>query len=566
MSKLESLIQKGSEYLRTESDLNSPEAEIKFCKQKEWSEWAIKNRVADSVNAFYHPRENRVYSLSGVSLPDLLHEFFGHALFAEQTILGKKLKDYETDVEFFENKYGIPKDVVLSVRHLDGEKFRVEKNPDFQKSFKTDLSKKLTKSLEENLLEQDSPTVFLESLSNLISDKDYNFGLSAEDKSEILKNLEEYGKVYVKTKGESLIKCIEHIFDILIKNNIQANKDSNCEYFLFCDTKDEEVQKYLQLKKDYKAFFEKVRPVQEGFAVWMEKLILEGLGMNELWKEREEQIQQNKYYNDCFQWFSKDIETHGALSILYGLGFPKSSDQKILTRFAKESLKSFEGLKYLIKYGSGKRDLDMLAVYDDNVKIQVPHIYHENAADISLMNESVFLNKLKLFDIELTEPVLTGELLVGDEGQYGKIKEGLTGTKPSEQAAEYAKKRALETYNSATFFINQHKYKSYKQLIDTKNADEIATKILNNQNTDCTSKDLLYALVNLSFSISYDSTAKHYSIENKVASFEELLKSEEPLRDIMSCIKDVEHGKEKLTEEKTEYFLELTKNKLLERY
>ncbi len=114
--------------------------------------------------------------------------------------------------------------------------------------------------------------------------------------------------------------------------------------------------------------------------------------------------------------------------------------------------------------------------------------------------------------------------------------------------------------------MNQHRYKSHKHLINNNNADDIAEKIINSQNAGFASKDLLHVLVNLSFSLSYSLTSKKYSNRNKVTSFETLEKTDKLLREITGYIKNVEHGREELTEEKTEYFLEVTKNKLKKYY
>jgi len=232
--------------------------------------------------------------------------------------------------------------------------------------------------------------------------------------------------------------------------------------------------------------------------------------------------------------------------------FQKSKIKKV----AEENLSSSKDLKYLIQYGSLVRDIDLLAVYSDEYAIKQKLICN-GVVDINLMNESSFIERLNLYDIEITEPVVTGNLIHGDEDNYEKIK-SIKKRKPSKKAIEHAEKRSLETFNSALFFYNRNKYKCNNLILEKPNRKDI---LLDN-NLDFCTKDLLYVLNNLSFSLSYKLSAKHYSEKKTYVIFKEISKNY-PLGDLMDYLKGVENGKQALTEKKTNYFIQETRNFLL---
>lgn len=454
--ELESLLHEANEYLKSEFGLEKPEAGINFCSRHEWM-----NLKEVSGPAFYHPREGKVYLSPDASIADFAHEYFGHALYSEQSMLGKKLKDYLKSIAKIEDKYSIPKDANLSIKHSN--KFKIEK----------------------------------------------------------------------------------------IKEN---------EHVLFCDTQNPEIQKYIQLKKEAKGFFDKLQPIQEGFSAWMEEKILKRLGFTDLWEQRRQLLAKSPYFN-FYNSFLKEEAEKGTITLFYKLGFPKSKDRNMLKKIAEENLKNFDGLKYLIQYGSLERDIDLVAVYSDEA-VQKAGLIYDGCIDINVLDESSFLEKLNLYDIELLEPVLTGNLLAGNEKNFEKMKSEIKKDKPFDNAIEYANKRSLETFNSALLFYNQNRFKCNESLLRSSSSKKIAKAILEEKFLDFCSEDLLYALNNLSFSLSYKLSAEHYTKRKSFTTFKLLMKNH-LLKELTGYIKGVENGVAELKEDITLDFIAKIKKFLL---
>lgn len=211
-----------------------------------------------------------------------------------------------------------------------------------------------------------------------------------------------------------------------------------------------------------------------------------------------------------------------------------------------------------MQYGSLERDIDLLAVYPDEA-ISKNRLVYNGCVDINILKETSFSQRLKLYDIEVLEPMLTGNILIGDKEIFENLKSGIKTGKPPDQAVEYANKRSLETFNSALWFYNQNRFKCNETLLNTNNYEKAAANILKGETSSLCSENLLYALNNLSFSLSYKLSADHYSKEKSFTQFKDLIKNP-LLESVVKYIKDVENCRENLSEDKTLEFLTRTKN------
>lgn len=408
---LEQLLNESGKYLKIELGLEKPEASICSCSENVWSELRQKGI---SGSAFYNPKEERIYLGPEASIADLMHEYFGHALYTEQTLLGKKFQ--------------------------------------------------------------------------------------------------------------------------------QTVKEDN------------------QIKKETLDFFNKLTPLQEGFSIWMEEKILKQLGLTDLWQDRYELIAKGPYHG-FYNSFLKEESEKGTITLLYKLGFPKSKDNLVIKKVAQENLKNFDKLTYLVQYGSLERDIDLLAVYPDNILNKEGLIY-DGCIDINVLSESSFLQKSSLYDIEILEPILTGNLIIGDEKSFENLKSKIRAGKPSNEAVEYANRRSLETFNSAMFFYDQNRFKCYQSLLNTNPSKEVANTLLEGKLLSFCSEDLLYTLNNLSFSLSYKLSAEHYAKNRSFVTFKDLRK-DSALDGLVKYLKDVENGKKELKEDVMLDFIEKTKGFLL---
>lgn len=375
------------------------------------------------------------------------------------------------------------------------------------------------------------------------------------EKSTLGKKLKTYLESISEIEDEYKIPKDTNL-NIKHSNQFKIEKLKENEYILFCNTQSPKIQEYIQLKKESKDFFDSLQPIQEGFSAWMEEKILKQLGFIDLWMHRRELLAKSPYF-DFYNSFLKEEAEKGTITLLYRLGFPKSKDKDMLRKVAKENLKHFDNLKYLIQYGSLERDIDLVAVYSDNA-IQKPGLIYDGCIDINVLDESSFLQKLNLYDIELLEPILTGSLLVGDEKIFEKMKFEIKKGKPSDDAVEYANKRSLETFNSALLFYHQNKFKCNESLLNSDSSEKIAKTILEEKILNFCTKDLLYALNNLSFSLSYKLSAEHYMENKSSTSFKALIKKT-LLKELVGYIKDVENGVVELKEDVTLDFIAKTK-------
>ncbi|MDP2908936.1 MAG: hypothetical protein Q8N77_03970, partial [Nanoarchaeota archaeon] len=259
---IEQILDEASKYLKLELGLENPKASIHLCSGQEGG-----NIGNIQGAAFYQPSEDKIYLSPSSTTADLIHEYFGHALYTEQSTLGKKLKHYLTLTSRTEEEYGIPRNTCLNIKHSN--EFKIE------------------------------------------------------------------------------------------------NSGKN-EYTISCNTNDPKIKEYTRLKKETKDLFDKTEPLQEGFSLWMEEKILKQTGLTGLWKERYELLAKS-HYAKFYNAFLKEESEKGTLSLLYHLGFPKPKNKEIIKRFAKEKLKNFDSLKYLIQYGSLERDVDLIAVYPSSM-------------------------------------------------------------------------------------------------------------------------------------------------------------------------------------------------------
>jgi len=233
----------------------------------------------------------------------------------------------------------------------------------------------------------------------------------------------------------------------------------------FNNMSQEEIQKALILH-------EHLKPNFEGHALWIEDFLLTKLNKFEILENRLKELEtltfqsqfhlelktQKDVYNRVKQFELKK----GIYELWYSLGFPRQFDKNTLIEIAKEKLSSrFDNLVLLIHFGSKnpERDIDLCAVLEDNVKLDE----YEDSRTIDLVqySNSDFLRRMKLFDLVVTHPLLTGELISGDENLFERLKIKLNKQKPTNEAINYLKEKsrwcldyAIECFNENDKYIN----------------------------------------------------------------------------------------------------------------
>lgn len=192
---------------------------------------------------------------------------------------------------------------------------------------------------------------------------------------------------------------------------------------------------------------------------------------------------------------------------------------------------------FLIRYGSKKNDIDFLVVLNSNT---VPLEYRPGTpVDIFPISLKDFYKLAYLFDPLVTEPILTGELLLGNEEELENLKKELFEISPSQEIIDHLKRQSRLWYTYCTCFLKDYK----------------------NTSPVCDSNLLLYSLINLTFAISYDYFAQYYSkIQKKGPITLRKLKNKYPsssLSTTLSYLKEIKNKRRVLNDWRVE---ELIKN------
>ncbi len=109
-----------------------------------------------------------------------------------------------------------------------------------------------------------------------------------------------------------------------------------------------------------------------------------------------------------------------------------------------------------ISYGSRKlgRDVDLLFVFK-GIPVKKNIVYEPY--DLSQVEYGDFLFRLGNWDIEYTEPILTGDYVFGNAEVLENAREFLHTNRPTLENLDYMGKRALETYLQAEMLYSRGK-------------------------------------------------------------------------------------------------------------
>ena len=321
--------------------------------------------------------------------------------------------------------------------------------------------------------------------------------------------------------------------------------NSGSNHVLYVNKDNFWLQQYLRLQGDYKQFFQETLLSYEGFAVWLEEFLLRKLGREDVWLLRQEEIKGTEY-ELFFREFKKE-EEKGLLSLIYKVGFPKQFDRERILRVVNEHL-NLNDLSSLILYGSRREygDIDLLAVGNGK------RIYTEDL-DVICVSEEDFVRRLWLFDIELIEPLFTGEVVFGDEGRVERLKKEIVEREFSEEAFRYLKRKALESYGYAEEYYSVGTYESVESLLKS------GRDLISINDDELVSNWFLYSLHNLSYAWSYVLSSEMYRDGCELVTLDLLLKRNGILNQVLSYIGDVKRGFDLCRRDKVSKFLENTK-------
>lgn len=203
---------------------------------------------------------------------------------------------------------------------------------------------------------------------------------------------------------------------------------------------------------------------------------------------------------------------------------------------------NFQNINLVIAYGSFERDIDLLIINNIAKAINRGSLkIGKTLIDFIEISKSLLLSKLEMLDPIYTEPILTGEIYLGDEELLNELKEVIFKTKPNQKLLLYLFNEGIMFLNLAISLISMHIYegnlaKLHKgdMNLDVSFVDEIFQTLSIEDKKDTRSAAIESAIISLSFSCSYLAFCKHYYENKNVITYRELIKSEanEKLREI----------------------------------
>ncbi|MBI4447912.1 hypothetical protein HY643_02945 [Candidatus Woesearchaeota archaeon] len=208
--------------------------------------------------------------------------------------------------------------------------------------------------------------------------------------------------------------------------NINVNEQFAQEYLTIIQKLNEEMQTRYHL--------------YEGFAVWLEEFILSKLGATP--PTPKTNPADKKFYQMLKDYESKT----GPLTLVTKIGFPKNLNDEKKVKLAKENIKDFHNVEFLIAFGSEKEgsDLNLYAIKKEGNE---EHFLDENI-DISQIKIKQLEMKLgETSDLASVGIIKNGRLIYGDKNEFEKIKR-LT-AKIGPKAVEHNKKESKELFEYA---------------------------------------------------------------------------------------------------------------------
>ena len=312
---------------------------------------------------------------------------------------------------------------------------------------------------------------------------------------------------------------------ILVENEMTLLQDPISPNIVLPISKDPQVTSYLELQKRYKQFFEQNLLTYEGFAIWLEEFLLKQLNQEGSWGIRSQEI--NPAYQQFYQEFKRFEQESGQLSLIYKVGFPRLFDQEHILKLVREYL-DLNKLSLLILYGSQKPygDIDLVAISRD---LEPKSVFSEEV-DLAVLTEEEFNRRFDNFDIGITEPLLKGKPIVGED-IFRNLRGKLSQKEFKQGNSEFLKKKAVELYQSAHNYFNQ--------------AIQSSNPIY-----------FLISLTNLSYVWCYLVTSRLYNHIRPPILFRDLLPLSPQLSHVIQYTKAVKEGKIKLDPQKIKSFLE----------
>lgn len=201
-----------------------------------------------------------------------------------------------------------------------------------------------------------------------------------------------------------------------------------------------EFRKTNQTSQELKEFMKQNLAQYELFAIWTEYLLSGKFGINKIFERKYDKLHsQDREQIDKIINFN---EEYGDLATFYASGLARRTILKRVKRLLEGVYdgKSVNNSKLILLTGSKKpfSDIDIFAVSNNLQEIK------NSWLDVVVFNEEDFEKRVRLFEVQVTHPIIAGEFILGNEIYFKQKRKQLQEQPITEEAIQHNFRRFRE--------------------------------------------------------------------------------------------------------------------------
>jgi len=208
------------------------------------------------------------------------------------------------------------------------------------------------------------------------------------------------------------------------------------------------------------AVFDKTLLFVEGHAIWTSAFLLDKLGLDDIFTVYEKSLCERNVifsdgrtlnYQEIYDVMKKAENFYGMHDLWWRVfGFPRKLSKEVLENLVRNLPGLSEKIILAVVFGSRKEysDVDLCIVV--NEKKDFDCLSFRGIIDLAVYDLEEFLAKARLFDVGVTEPILTGDFILGDKNLYERIRQDLSNDVPSREAVEYLRRTSKLLFENAS--------------------------------------------------------------------------------------------------------------------
>jgi len=219
------------------------------------------------------------------------------------------------------------------------------------------------------------------------------------------------------------------------KNNFNGDEFSKEDLENF--RRENETFNYLQNFKNQNL------GIYEGFAVFSEYFLSNNFGLENLFEQKYEKLngEFRKYFDEVISFNEK----FGNLATFYGFGLERVTTPERVRKLLEEVYgDKINDIEFAVLYGSKKgfSDIDVFNVGNlENIE--------NEWLDLRNYSKEEFEKKLNLLDVEITDPLFSGEIIFGNKNYFENCKNKILDSEISREAIKHNFCKSDEQLNLA---------------------------------------------------------------------------------------------------------------------